>query len=387
MGGNVDALGVGEIAFGNPFKVVAGDSNWTVGGGDVLDLAAPGGHDILTITSAETVVGWGGFCNGVGDVMATPGGGGAAGDILVQRIAGDADAPLYLIPGRAVSGSESTQITLADPPVPTGEDANILRLRQEAGNLKADFGTGGFFGADVTGDGTPDVVVAHYNRQVAKGGDGKSLMIFDGATLGQINPGTYLRVTAQSAEGNAWYGANGTIVNVSLTSSFSAAAVGNWDGWAYAGSSTIDIFHVGEAGEGMLRANHATDDGVYQLGLFPADDMRASSDGVGPTGVWASGGNDIDGSPGSDIVSGTDQGTVVIIRCRSRKRGRQVSCWGGIVSDDKFEEVQDEQQATRAPYEKPRIRSGQAFERVLLGSGCDPNFSIPLSCSNPIENC
>lgn len=39
------------------------------------------------------------------------------------------------------------------------------------------------------------------------------------------------------------------------------------------------------------------------------------------------------------------------------------------------------------PYEAPRIRSGQAFEKVLLGSGCNFNFNIAFGCSEPQENC
>lgn len=40
-----------------------------------------------------------------------------------------------------------------------------------------------------------------------------------------------------------------------------------------------------------------------------------------------------------------------------------------------------------APYEKPRIKSGQAFEKVLMGSGCNFNYNIAFSCSEPEENC
>lgn len=43
-----------------------------------------------------------------------------------------------------------------------------------------------------------------------------------------------------------------------------------------------------------------------------------------------------------------------------------------------------EQESDRRPYEAPRVRSGQVFERVLLqsGTGCN-NASIFVDCDIP----
>ena len=38
-------------------------------------------------------------------------------------------------------------------------------------------------------------------------------------------------------------------------------------------------------------------------------------------------------------------------------------------------------------YEAPVIRSGEAFETVLLNSGCNFNFNIAFGCTEPQENC
>ena len=34
-------------------------------------------------------------------------------------------------------------------------------------------------------------------------------------------------------------------------------------------------------------------------------------------------------------------------------------------------------------YEPPVIRSGEAFETVLLGSGCNQNWNLQFGCSEP----
>jgi hypothetical protein len=47
------------------------------------------------------------------------------------------------------------------------------------------------------------------------------------------------------------------------------------------------------------------------------------------------------------------------------------------------EESTDERQ----PYAPPIIRSGKAFETVLLSSGCTPNFNLAFGCSVPVESC
>ena len=314
FGGAVGAIGVGALTFANGLKVVAGDSNWAVGGNAVLDLGAPGGHDILTINANQPVFGWGAFCEGAGDVMATPGGGASASDLLFLRVAGNSDDPVYLIPGRPVSGQQTVTISLTDPAVPAGEDANILRLRQEAGNLRANFGGAGFFGADVTGDGVPDVVIAHQLRQSSEGGDGKSLYIFDGAVLQQTGGGTYLRVQTGNKIGLAWQGTNGTVLDAGLSGSWPTVAMaGNWNAWTSGGSPTTDLIHADSAGDGFLRLNHVS--GSVGLGLFPHQDLTLTANGgLGPLGSWVAGGFDVDGDGMSDIISGTASGSIVIIR-------------------------------------------------------------------------
>jgi hypothetical protein len=313
LGSAADDIGLGAIGFGTAFTVVSGDNSWTVGGNAVVDLGSPGGIDHLNIAVDSPVLGWGSLCSGAGDVLDTPDGGGARADLLMLPVGSNADDPLYVIPGRDVSGGESVTISLTAPAVPAGEDKNILRLRQEAGNLKTGFGTGGFFAADVTGDGTKDVIVTHPNRSMNSGGDGKSLMVFDGAVINQTGGGTYLRVQASAQVGDSWSGTNGYILNADISSSIpTAAAVGNWDGWLYSDVATIDLAIAGASGAGMLRLNHASDDGNYELGLFHASDVALSSDGVGALGGWVAAG-DVDGDGRSDIISGTTNGKIVII--------------------------------------------------------------------------
>jgi hypothetical protein len=138
-------------------------------------------------------------------------------------------------------------------------------------------------------------------------------MVFDGTVINQTGGGTYLRVQADAQVGDSWTGTNGYILNADISSSIpTAAAAGNWDGWVYSGVSTIDLAIAGASGAGMIRLNHASDDGNYELGLFHASDVPLSADGVGALGGWVAAG-DVDGDGRSDIMSGTANGKVVII--------------------------------------------------------------------------
>jgi hypothetical protein len=70
-----------------------------------------------------------------------------------------------------------------------------------------------------------------------------------------------------------------------------------------------------------------------------------------------------------------------------RRQHIDTSSRGKTVNDETVDNIQPANADTRERYEKPKIKSGQAFEKVLLGSGCNFNFNISFSCSEPVENC
>lgn len=325
-GGAVDALAVGEPG-SDRIRAIPGDAAWTAGQATVvIDLDASGvelAHGIHTFEADFGAVAWFGIrCQAAGDVLPTPEGGPAADDLLVLQANND-DARVFVIPGRPLIPGEVGTLTKLDGAL-TAEDALAVRLRQDPkadGTYATGFGASFLGGRDATGDGVPDVIVAHGGRAASiSGADGKALYVFDGAAIA-AGQGGDLRVESAGATlvGRAWEGANGSVLRADPSSEFrSVAVIGDYDGWRLDGVATADVAIAGrDFAHVELRMNHEDAGGGAVLGMFPfreATLANPAAPGAGfSAGLWVDGGFDVEGDGRPDVLIGTARGEVLIV--------------------------------------------------------------------------
>ena len=313
----ISSIGVGMPA-GENVIVLSGDATWdavaTRTTPVTLDAAALGGHPSLTV-STDGFRFFGIFCNGAGDILDTPAPNAAtlAGEILISNAIGDNQ--LFIIPGRPLAGAESTTVTFAPPTMPTGEDANIVRVLQEGAGARAGFPSSFSGLADFTGDGIPEVLAGHSSRSPSFGGDGKTIYLFDGAAL-RAGVGTAMRIQADPTPvgDGAYTGVNGWIVATELIGNPNAVrSGGDFDGWQNPGATPDLVYGTGSGA--VLRFNHEDTANGLELGMFPWADHALSNPEAtgGSVGAWSVGAQ-FTGDAAPDVVLGTATGEIVIIR-------------------------------------------------------------------------
>ncbi len=303
--------GIGHV------HVIPGDATWSNSGLVTLDLDnLAGTEDILTLTASDTSTWFGFSCGPVGDVLPTPGAPTTAADDLAfgYFLGAGNDKPVFLIPGRPFSGPTLATIDIIEPLLEkTGENATMLRLHQNDDIATQYWPSALPPGADVTGDGTSDVIVVHAERNRVSVFDGAGLAAFF-AGLGPsdsrvVRVGETLPGTGSSTPGPYGFNVDHDAVGAHL---HAVAAVGNWDGWTYEGAATPELLEATGTGSVELNTNHAGV-GDIELGLFPRRDALTNPGG-GAVGSWVGGGEDIDNDGRPDMILGTDQGELVIVR-------------------------------------------------------------------------
>ena len=202
--------GVQDIIVGsfseNRVYVIPGNISWPPASAtayDLQDSATKTALGVITIEipDAGAPAEFGRRVTGVGNLLTD------AGATQYEDIAAitNRDPPqVIVIQGRAIPSI----IQLSSYGGNTEDDNTVVRLRSQSGSNN--FGTSALQGGrDVTGDGTPDIVVGH-----AKGVPSYSVAIFDGATLdGQFDTNVYVDPTDPAPVGDAVYrGDNGTII-------------------------------------------------------------------------------------------------------------------------------------------------------------------------------
>ncbi len=322
--GAVSAAGhpIGSFSVGEPvadrLTVIPGSASWSPDSPRVIDLDA---LDVpaLTFQVSDGASNFGTRCDWAGDLLATPGGGVAATELLTNHLVNVSgnEHELFVIAGRPITGTSTVNVTARSGSAATAEDANIVKLRQEAAGYRNNFPSAFNGKHDVTGDGTPDIVALHYSRATAQGGDGQALSVFDGELVPN-GLGKRHRVAISGAkDGSVWKGANGFIVETGLASNHKAVAIFDWDGWTWEGMPLADLFVPDKAEPATLRINHATTPGVVDPGMFPVVDGLLTNPWGSATGAltsWADGGADLSGDGVADAVLGTHNGVLVIVR-------------------------------------------------------------------------
>ncbi len=308
----IDAFAVGEPGIG-VLQVLAGDETWTPATQTVIDLDNLAGTEpILTVTAADTQAnGFGYLCAGAGPILT------AGGDLLVSHTdnPGPFEFQALLLPGRAIDGPLATTVHV-DPALAdgTGEDDVVVRLIQDQPGGTVGYPNFLLGGHDVSGDGVPDPIVTVPTRSLAEGGDGRSVFVFDGATIATKGGAGIVQVNAQgSAVGDAWFGVNGWTFNAELASFSrkSVAVLDAWSDWQWQGAPAPALVTVDKNAGALVHLDHALSDGSIELGLFPYADLSLTSPGAG-LNLWV-GTGDLDGDLAGDAVFGTLSGEVVIM--------------------------------------------------------------------------
>ena len=334
-GDGIQGNPIHDIVIGEPATarahVILGNASWAAAGATpthkVIDLKVQADFDAnvgLTIVAQDSSWFFGDRSQSAGDVLPTPPGSAAATDDLLILVSNLADPRLVVIPGRDVTAPGST-VTITDlSGTLTAEDQLSVHLRQDQ-PAQSGFGVSIQGGVDVTGDGTPDVIVVNSNRASSgAGNDGKAVFIFDGSKFAGAVGGE-LRVNSSGAMiGNAWKGDNGYVLFADPNPEFRCVwSVGDHDGWMTGGSATPDLF-VGHSSysSGEFRVNHAYTPQAgdltpaLELGLFPYADspiVNSFSPGSFAIGITGDGG-DVTGDQVGDMVLGTGQAEVIIMR-------------------------------------------------------------------------
>ncbi|MFT7582929.1 MAG: hypothetical protein ACI9MR_004615, partial [Myxococcota bacterium] len=318
-----------DIAVGEPgsdrLRVIPGSPSWTPGQTTVtVDFDVAGVEQAFGVHTFEaqfSEAAWfGNRCQSAGDLLPTPGGGAAAGDLLIHQANAD-DSRLFVVPGRAFDPSTVSVLTDLTG-APTTEDVRSVRLRQDpndAGNFVSGWGTSFQADSDLDGDGIVDIMVAHTARSTEVS-DGKAIHIFSGALVAAASGGD-LRVTTGDSEkiGRAWAGENGTVVEANVNGFFRGAAIiGDYDGWQVGGTLATPDLAIADrnATKVAFRMNHAVDGAPEFLGLFPTEEFEATNpanSGSYTAGLWVAGNIDLDGDGAPETLIGTAKRRVVVV--------------------------------------------------------------------------
>jgi hypothetical protein len=233
-------VAVGAPEVGKVF-IIPGSTSWKSTAPvsiDLLDPAALTAWKVLTISG----VGMSGEMFGdnvanVGNLLADNGGEGTQyDDVAIAKTTGS--SAVYVVKGRALPASAAISVSLNLDGAGT-EDAAVVKLRADAGQTTGSY----YFGQevqgnlDVTGDGIPDIMVAHHSYNAF---ETTQVYIFSGAAVpGAL--GTFLRVNATQSVGNGVFmGANGFRI-VGAASYFALA--GDFD-TAGGATASIDLVHT-----------------------------------------------------------------------------------------------------------------------------------------------
>ena len=328
--GGTTPVATDDIAVGEPgsdrLRVIPGSTGWSPGQATiVIDLDAPDvdatfGMQIFAAQFGE-VAWFGNRCQRAGEILPTPSGGRVADDLLIHQ-AKNEDARIIIIPGRPLTPGITSVLTKLDG-APSDEDVTSVRLRQDPtpiGSFISGYGSSFQGGVDVTGDGVPDVVVAHTGRSTSVAGqDGKAIFVYDGQAIAMAQGGD-LRVDSAGATlvGDAWPGANGAALAADVSGEFRGVAmVGNYDGWVWGGAQTPDMI-IADKGIAsvQVRYNHEIEGGDETLGLFPYSEgnvVNPAASGMFSAGLWVDAAGDVDADGMADMLVGTANNEVMII--------------------------------------------------------------------------
>ncbi|PKN58080.1 MAG: hypothetical protein CVU56_07690 [Deltaproteobacteria bacterium HGW-Deltaproteobacteria-14] len=328
--GAITPVATDDIAVGEPgsdrLRVIPGSTGWSPGQAtividlDAADVDATFGMQAFAAQFGE-VAWFGNRCQRAGELLPTPSGGRVADDLLIHQ-AKNEDARVIIIPGRPLTPGITGVLTKLEG-APSDEDVTSVRLRQDPtaiGGFVSGYGSSFQGGVDVTGDGVPDVIVAHTGRSTSVSGqDGKAVLVYDGQAIALAQGGD-LRVGSAGATlvGNAWLGANGAVLKADVSGEFRGVAViGNYDGWILDGGETADLVIADKGFSSVqVRYNHEVEGGAEVLGLFPYSEgnvVNPSASGMFSAAMWVDAAGDVDADGMVDVFVGTANGEVLII--------------------------------------------------------------------------
>jgi hypothetical protein len=325
-----------DIAVGEPFAatlhVIPGQGTWDSSTNLTINIATAG---VLAANGAWSVTATGGAasqfgvrCGTGGEVLATPTGlgSGAKSELLVVQ-SGTADSRVFIFPGREFAGGQAETVTDLTGAA-SAEDQRSLRLRQESDQIRGGFGTN-FQGAiDLNSDGVNDILVSNgarspENIQGGIAGDGKTIYIFNGAKLQALVGQDVRVVVAGQPVLESWTGTNGWVLRSSASNNNRGVrAIGDFNSFSTGNPSrpSIDLaIGVNSATANPdsieIRTNHTR--GTIVHGSFPVIDGEFfnwyhNSDNA--IAVWIDGGADLTGDGLLDIITGGNQGEVLIVR-------------------------------------------------------------------------